>query len=47
MPYNASAYHNGYAQGCQGIVGYSWLFSKPGISAGHLIGSYCRKVNKT
>ena len=46
IPYNASAYHNGYVQGCQGIVGYAWLFPTPGIPAGHLIGTYCSKVAK-
>lgn len=23
IPYNASAYHGGYIQGCEGIVGYA------------------------
>lgn len=46
IPYNASAYHNGYVQGCQGIVGDAWQFPKPGISASHLIGGYCEKVTK-
>lgn len=24
IPYNANAYHDGYVQGCMGIVGYAW-----------------------
>jgi hypothetical protein len=47
VPYDANAYHGGYVQGCMGIVGYAWQFPKPGIGAGHLIGTYCQKVDKT
>jgi hypothetical protein len=47
VPYNASAYHGGYIQGCEGIVGYAWLFPKPGISSGHLIpNGACKQTTK-
>jgi hypothetical protein len=34
VPYNKNAYHQGYVQGCEGIVGYGWNFPKPGIYSG-------------
>lgn len=46
VPYNANAYHDGYVQGCMGIVGYAWEFPKPGVYSGNLVGHYCEKVGK-
>ena len=47
VPYNASAYHGGYIQGCEGIVGYAWLFPKPGVYSGDLIPQgWCKKATK-
>jgi hypothetical protein len=46
IPYDAGSYHNGYVQGCMGIVGYAWQFPKPGVYSGDLEGNYCKKVNK-
>jgi hypothetical protein len=46
VPYNANAYHDGYVQGCMGIVGYAWLFPKPGVYSGDLVGNYCKKTTK-
>jgi hypothetical protein len=47
VPYNASAYHGGYIQGCEGIVGYAWLFPKPGVYSGDLIPQgWCKKASK-
>ena len=47
VPYDASKYHGGYIQGCEGIVGYAWLFPKPGVYSGDLIPSgYCTKTTK-
>jgi hypothetical protein len=46
VPYNAGAYHDGYVQGCEGIVGYGWDFPKPGIPSGELEGRVCTRINK-
>ena len=46
IPYDANKYHDGYVQGCMGIVGYAWLFPKPGVYSGDLVGNYCKKVTK-
>lgn len=46
VPYDANKYHDGYVQGCMGIVGYAWQFPKPGVYSGDLVGNYCHKVTK-
>lgn len=46
VPYDANKYTDGYVQGCMGIVGYAWLFPKPGVYSGNLIGNYCTKITK-
>lgn len=47
IPYNAHAYHDGYIQGCEGLVGYAWEFPKPGVPSWDLIPkSYCTKISK-
>ena len=46
IPYDANAYHDGYVQGCMGIVGYAWQFPKPGVYSGDLVGNYCKKATK-
>jgi hypothetical protein len=46
IPYDANKYHDGYVQGCMGIVGYAWQFPKPGVYSGDLVGNYCKRTNK-
>ncbi len=30
VAYDASKTHNGYVQGCSGMVGYAWDYPRPG-----------------
>lgn len=47
IPYNASAYHHGYIQGCEGLVGDAWQFPTPGIPSWDLIPQgYCTQTTK-
>lgn len=47
IPYDANKYHQGYVQGCMGLVGYAWQFPKPGVYSGDLIhGGYCKAISK-
>ena len=47
VPYNANANHDGYVQGCEGIVGYGWEFPKPGVYSGDLMNQgWCKKITK-
>ena len=40
VPYNDGKQHDGYVQGCSGMVGYAWDYPKPGgISSGQIIPS--------
>jgi hypothetical protein len=46
VPYDGGKQHNGYVQGCSGMVGYAWDYPKPGgIASGELIPSgACTKL---
>lgn len=48
VPYDASSTHNGYVQGCSGLVGYAWQFPKPGGAASSELipGGYCKQISK-
>jgi len=47
VPYNKNSQHDGYVQGCEGVVGYAWLFPKPGVYSGYLISQgWCKPINK-
>lgn len=48
VPYDASSTHNGYVQGCSGLVGYAWQFPKPGGAASSELipGGYCKQITK-
>lgn len=48
VPYDASSTHNGYVQGCSGLVGYAWQFPKPGGAPSYdlIPGGYCKQISK-
>lgn len=46
VPYDANKYKDGYVQGCMGIVGYAWLFPKPGVYSGDLANTVCKRITK-
>lgn len=46
IPYDANKYTDGYVQGCMGIVGYAWLFPKPGVYSGDLANTVCKRTTK-
>lgn len=47
VPYDANKYTDGYVQGCMGIVGYAWLFPKPGVYSGDLASTVCKRTTKS
>ena len=49
VPYDASKRHDGYVQGCSGLVGYAWQYPKTGgVASGELIPSgTCKQISKS